>query len=213
LEILKIFMKSLKRIIFTILGAVALLTSISFSLLALLHPLMGNRVFHWHFLLGLPIYFVMFRYGKKWLLNEIDLNIFPVKSDDPIMQKAISEAREKIPYFLDTLKQQKYQCYIKFPMKYADRRIEHIWAIAHAVENNEVISTLANDPVYSHVIESERLRIPVAEIEDWQIHKNEEEWQGGFTSLATAQILRKEGYSIMAKDKKVLKKLAKCSST
>lgn len=128
----------------------------------------------------LPIILLHYWQGKP------DPAVMAVDVDDPIMQAHIARATAQLPRFIDGLQRGEWAAYIKFPYAF-DGEIEHVWGEAHAYQDGEFVTSLASAPVGA-LPENlpPRLRIPVAEIEDWTLTDAHGRSQGGYTLLATA---------------------------
>jgi len=143
-----------------------------------------------------------FSFALAWILTPFvllriwrakpGLETLPVDPDDPIMQEYIAISRNHLPRFINELAAGKLETYIKFPHSFGDE-IEHVWGLAHSCQNNEIITSIASDPV-GEIQEKDmgRLKISYNDVEDWMLINEKGEIQGGYTMLAMAKIYERE---------------------
>lgn len=120
------------------------------------------------------------------------LEVLLVDIDDPIMQEHIALSRKYLPRFIKGLEAGKQEAFIKFPHLFGDET-EHVWGVAHSYKDNEIIVSIASDPV-GEISEEDvgRLPVPLNKIEDWILTNEKGESQGGYTMLAMAKIYERD---------------------
>ena len=120
----------------------------------------------------------------------------PIETDDPLMKEAFDRAKREWHRFERGLAEGKREAFIKYPMKTGFGDNEHVWAIAHAIDNGHVVSTLASQPVGDDVeLKNERQRIRIEDVEDWMLMEDSGRMEGGFTQIAMAKIYKRDkGY-------------------
>ena len=120
----------------------------------------------------------------------------PIETDDPLMKEAFDRARREWHRFERGLAEGRREALIKYPMKTGYGDNEHVWAVAHAIDNGHVVATLASQPVGDEVeLKNERQRIRIEEIEDWLLIEDKGRMEGGFTQIAMAKIYKRDkGY-------------------
>ncbi len=119
----------------------------------------------------------------------------PIETGEPLMEAAMERARREFTRFERGLAEGKREALVKYAMKtgYCDN--EHVWAIAHAIDDGSIITSLASEPVGNVDVKVERKRIPLSEIEDWLLIGEDGRIEGGFTQIAMARIFQRDkGY-------------------
>lgn len=144
-----------------------------------------------------------FTYGLKWLLNRIDMDVFPVAQGSPEIQDAVGQAQATLGTLWYHLGQNRHECFIKFAIETRGGK-EHIWGIVHSrVEDQVVVSPMrrAAPPLTNH---GERFMVPVGDIEDWQVPVSPTEIRGGYSVAALAKVARAHGYTFSKADRRKL---------
>ena len=187
-------------------GLITLATGATLLVFALGQKVIApNRPFQWRPLFGGIVWgAISWKYGRKWLFNWITLDVMPVDPGDPAIALATQRARGTLNTLWGYLDQHRYQCYIKFPMQTKDGTFEHIWSIVHAREGDQLVVSLANEPVDEPNAPDARRTVSVSEIEDWQVMVSPTEVRGGYSIGALAEIAQARGYSISPSDRKML---------
>lgn len=127
---------------------------------------------------------------KLWPIKP-NLEALPIDIDDPTMQEHIGIARSKLDFFLEGLAAGKLEAYIKFPHQF-EGVVEHVWGVAHVKEDDFIVASLVSEPVGAMGEELlQRIKIKVADVEDWMLTDSKGISRGGYTILAMAKIYEK----------------------
>ncbi|MDX1508401.1 MAG: DUF2314 domain-containing protein [Woeseiaceae bacterium] len=120
----------------------------------------------------------------------------PIETDDPLMKEAFDRAKREWRRFERGLAEGKREALIKHPMKTGYGDNEHVWAVAHSIDDGHVVATLASQPVGDEAeIKNERQRIRIEDVEDWLLIEDGGRMEGGFTQIAMAKIYKRDkGY-------------------
>ena len=173
-------------------GVVALLVGLGFVWWALYASF---RLGEWGTLFALVpgAGFVLYGLGKMFPGQPPPI---PIETGEPLMEEAIQRARREWRRFERGLAEGKREALVKYPLKTGFGDNEHVWAIAHAIDNGEVVTSLSSEIVGNEVdVKVERQRIPVSEIEDWLLLDVSGRMEGGFTQIAMAKIYKRDrGY-------------------
>jgi uncharacterized protein YegJ (DUF2314 family) len=170
------------------------------------HWLSPGKAFHIRPLIGGLVLGSMFlSFGRRWLFNLIALDVMPVEEGNPEIARASQRAQANLSTFWNYLAQNRYECFVKFPMQTTDGQVEHIWAVVHSRADGSVVVSLANNPVDQPRDASDRRVISVNDIEDWQVVISDSETRGGYSIGALERIARSQGYRLSRADKKRLR--------
>jgi len=119
-----------------------------------------------------------------------------IETGEPLMESAIQTAQATLDRFKSGLAEGKREALVKYAMKtgYADN--EHVWAVAHTVDGDNVVTTLMSEPVGGDAdVSNERTRVPLADVEDWLLVDGSGRMEGGFTQIAMAKVFKRDrGY-------------------
>jgi len=116
----------------------------------------------------------------------------PIDIDDPLIQKLIEKSRSEIDRLTQGLDEEKKEAYVKFPYKFGDE-IEHVWGTVHYIKEDYVLVSLDSLPVGEvPEIATGRLKVKLAEIEDWMLVDNDGKTYGGYSILGLAKIYTRE---------------------
>lgn len=120
----------------------------------------------------------------------------PIETGDPLMEAAIQRARREMNRFKAGLAEGRREALIKYALKTGFGDNEHVWAVAHSIDDDAVIVTLMSEPVGDDAeIKNERTRVSLAEVEDWLLIDDNGRMEGGFTQIAMAKIYKRvKGY-------------------
>jgi uncharacterized protein YegJ (DUF2314 family) len=162
-----------------------------FPAYALLHPFLGEDwaagVAIFLMYIGFPA--LMLRLWKTYP----PLEAVPIEPNDPTMAEHVQRAKREFDRFKKGIQEGRKNAFVKYPVSTRDGT-EHVWGIAHALNGDEVIVSLASTPV-GNLADAEsrdsRNSVPVAEIEDWLLVDNAGKCEGGYTNLALAKIYRR----------------------
>lgn len=119
----------------------------------------------------------------------------PIETGEPLMEAAMERARREFHRFERGLAEGKQEALVKYAMKTGYGDNEHVWAIAHSIDEGSVITSLMSEPVGDADMKVERKRIPVPDVEDWLLINEDQRMEGGFTQIAMAKIYKRDkGY-------------------
>ncbi len=118
-----------------------------------------------------------------------------IGNDEPLMDAAMERAQRELGRFKQGVAEGRKEALIKYAIKTGYGENEHVWAIAHAFDGDDVVTSLASQPVGQYDDKVERKRIPEKDIEDWILINDDESLEGGFTQIAMAKIYKRDkGY-------------------
>lgn len=118
-----------------------------------------------------------------------------IETGDPIMAAAMARAQRELDRFRKGVAEGRKNALVKYAMKTGYGENEHVWAIAHAFDGDEVVTSLASEPVGVAEQTPGRRRIAAGDIEDWLLIDDDETMEGGFTQVAMARIYKRDkGY-------------------
>lgn len=118
----------------------------------------------------------------------------PIDDDDPLMLEAMREARASL-HRLRPLSRGASQAWVKFQVRDAGGDVEHVWGSLEVVEDEHVVATWRM-PVVGGIELPDQKKLPLAEIEDWQVELPDGAIHGGFTTRAQIAIARRDGYPV-----------------
>jgi uncharacterized protein YegJ (DUF2314 family) len=148
---------------------------------------------------------VFISFGRRWLLNLIPLDVLPVEPGNPEIAEASRRAQATLATFWNYLAQNRYECFVKFPMQTTDGQAEHIWAVVHSRVEGSVVVSLVNTPVDDPRDAADRRVISVNDIEDWQVVISDAEIRGGYSIGALERVAKSQGYRLSRADQKRLR--------
>lgn len=125
--------------------------------------------------------------------NPANPPVIEIAPDDPRMQAAVAEARERWPEFVAAFENRgaDERFSVKAPFQ-DDEHMEFMWVEVTAVEGNLILGTLGNEPVnVSNVKLGQRVRVQIDELNDW-IFFRDDELHGGFTIKVFERIQKGE---------------------
>lgn len=138
--------------------------------------------------------------GSDQLLERLQLGnppVIQVANDDPRMQSAVQEARERFPEFQQAFQQSEddEQTFsVKAPITVGDNT-EYIWVTVTAIENGVIYGQLGNDPVNLGSLRcNDRVRVNIDSLNDW-LYTIDDGYEGGFTVKVLADIARQNSES------------------
>ncbi len=118
----------------------------------------------------------------KALQDSAPIPLLEVAPDDPRMRQAEQQARQTWPQFVEAFEQKRGSDFaVKAPITVEDNT-EFIWIEVTALEGDYIYGTLGNDPVdLGQLKYGSRVRVPVAELNDWVYFDPEGNLVGGYT--------------------------------
>ena len=91
----------------------------------------------------------------------------PIETGEPLMEAAMERARREFDRFARGLAEGKREALVKYAIKTGYGENEHVWGIAHAIDDGAVVTSLMSEPVGDADVKVERQRLPIDEVEDW----------------------------------------------
>jgi uncharacterized protein YegJ (DUF2314 family) len=176
-------------------GLVALIVGALMLAMAFVHPWLEHpHRFHiGPFLGGLLLGSLFISYGRRWLLNEVDLDVLSIDPADPLLLEAKVEAQAALASFRAYLAENRYECFVKIPVATISGANEHIWASVHTEKDGHFIVSLANDPVEDLPVTDARFAVPPEVVEDWRVMLSPSHGKGGFSFRAMRAVVRSRG--------------------
>jgi uncharacterized protein YegJ (DUF2314 family) len=106
-------------------------------------------------------------------------------SDDPVMNAAIAEARENLPYFLDIaagadLSQGGFL--VKQAVPVGGDSYEHIWVMVESVDGETLDGYYANEPNDFDASAGDPVTVAMGEISDWSFYDAQGLMKGNYTT-------------------------------
>lgn len=118
-----------------------------------------------------------------------------IETGDPIMTVAMEQAQREFTRFKAGLQEGKKEALVKYALETGYGEKEHVWAVAHSIDDGAVICTLASEPVGDVEVKTERTRVAKSDVEDWLLVDDQGTMEGGFTQIAMAKIYKRDkGY-------------------
>ncbi len=109
------------------------------------------------------------------------------------MLECIERSRREFARFKAGLAEGRKNAFVKYPVT-TKQGTEHVWGVAHALDGDRAIVSLANTPV-GELTDAElrdlRSSVPLSDIEDWLLVRKDGKCEGGYTHLALAKIYRR----------------------
>lgn len=121
------------------------------------------------------------------------LPLVEVDPDDPLLQKAVAEARARWPEFVSAYEQGAGEAFsVKAPVTVADNT-EYIWLSVTAIEGDRIYGTLDNDPGnLGRLKRGSKVSVAVADLADWMYISTKKRLVGGFTLAAVSKAWRRK---------------------
>lgn len=127
------------------------------------------------------------------LLQTATLPVVKVDSEDPLLQKAVAEARARWPEFVSAYEQRAGELFaVKAPVT-AGYNTEFIWLSVTAIEGDRIYGTLDNDPAnLGKLKHGSKVCVAVADLADWMYINPKKQLVGGFTLVAVSKASRRK---------------------
>lgn len=120
--------------------------------------------------------------------------------DDPLLVKAMSDAKASIGEFLSLARARPDTTVVKLHFVSNSDQVEHLWAELVEVQSDDQLKVRLITPPVTHSGELDRLYVcKVSEIEDWQARDEGNKIRGGFTQRAMFAIARRDGVKLPKK--------------
>lgn len=126
------------------------------------------------------------------LVETATLPFIAVEEDDPLLQKAVAEARARWPEFVSAYERRAGESFsVKAPVTVGDNT-EFIWISVTALEGGRIYGTLDNDPVNLGQLKcGSKVFVPVADVADWMYLDPQRGAVGGFSVKAVWKAARR----------------------
>jgi uncharacterized protein YegJ (DUF2314 family) len=136
----------------------------------------------------------------RWRSPRPEFPPLPTAPDEPLLIKAMADAKATLPQFLALARARPDTAIVKLRFVSNSNQVEHLWAeVLEVVADDELKVRLVTPPV-SHTGELDRLyTCRLSEIEDWQARDAQGKIHGGFTQRAMYAIARREGVKLPKK--------------
>ncbi len=149
-------------------------------------PAVGGLV-----LIGWPA--LMFAlYGRFTLRPTVDDAVTPIAPDDPLWVAALRKARDSIPLLRELQIAHKGEIAVKFPFRTDKDVTEHLWGRLLDLRERDLWLTVLTPPIAHDGIPPEHLKVPLADLEDWQLELPDGKIRGGFSTKAQMEVYRRD---------------------
>lgn len=126
------------------------------------------------------------------LTEPASLPVVRIDDDDPQMQAAVGEARQRWPEFLQAFNSGQGENFaVKAPVSSGDRT-EFIWIEVTSISAETISGTLGNDPANLPGLQlGSTVSVPLKDLNDW-VYLTGEEMHGGFTMKVLQDAMQKK---------------------
>lgn len=131
-------------------------------------------------------------YGRFTLRPTVDDAVTPIAPDDPLWVAALQKARETIPLLRELHLEHEGEIAVKFPFRTDKGETEHIWGRLLDLRERDMWLTVLTPPIAHEGIRPEHLKVPLADLEDWQLDPSDGKIRGGFSTKAQLEIYRRD---------------------
>jgi uncharacterized protein YegJ (DUF2314 family) len=136
----------------------------------------------------------------RWRYPKPDYAPLETKPDDPLLMKAMDDARKSLSEFRTLLSEPRESALIKLHFVSSSDQVEHLWAEVVEVINPQELGVRLVTPPVTHSGELDRLhRCTFEDIEDWQVRDSNGKVHGGFTQRAMFAIAKRDGIKLPKK--------------
>ncbi len=132
-------------------------------------------------------------FGRFSLRPNVDDIATPIAPDDPLWVKALQRSRETIPLLRELQVQHKGEIAVKFPFQTDTGATEHLWGRLLDLRERDMWVTVLTPPIAQKGVPPQHLKVPVADMEDWQLDLPDGKVRGGFSTRAQILIYKREG--------------------
>ncbi len=153
------------------------------------------------FQLAVPIAFLIV--GWRWLRYQ-GPGIEETRPDlsCPELAESVQHAKQAMPYFLEQVRKNIDNAFVKFPMKTERGLTEHIWAYVHSYQEGKFNVSLANKPIDPSESQLGRRDVLIEDVEDWQIMERDGRIRGAFSLIALFRYRENRGCRLSPKMRK-----------
>ena len=136
----------------------------------------------------------------RWRYPKPDFAPLETKPDDPLLMKAMDDARMSLSDFRARLSEPRESALIKLRFVSSTEQVEHLWAEVVEVISQQDLGVRLVTPPVTHSGELDRLhRCTFEDIEDWQVRDSHGKLHGGFTQRAMFAIAKRDGIKLPKK--------------
>jgi uncharacterized protein YegJ (DUF2314 family) len=130
----------------------------------------------------------------RWRSPRPEFPPLQTNPDDPLLLKAMADAKASLPEFLSLARARPDTGLVKLYFVSSSNQVEYLWAEVLEVVNDDELKVRLVTPPVTHSGELDRLYIcQFSEIEDWQVRDGDDKIHGGFTQRAMFAIARRDG--------------------
>jgi hypothetical protein len=115
----------------------------------------------------------------------------PIDPKDPLWRLSTSRAQATFAVMKELFSDKSLQVLVKYPMTPASGQREHVWGLLIDLSDSEMKVTLETPPVTGDQTPPKDLKVPVNELEDWQVQLPDGKIRGGFTTQAQMSIAKR----------------------
>lgn len=160
-----------------------------------------RRNYHTILQIAVPLWMVWL--GWKWLTDQgIGLEALPVDADCDEWHEGVERARYSMNLFLTEVDRNIDGAFVRFPFRMPDGTIEHVWAYVHSFRNGAFNVSIPEVAQEEAGPSSNRPDVPLEEVEDWMIIRDDGRVAGAFTEIAQIQRYEASGRRLSKKMKK-----------
>jgi hypothetical protein len=150
-------------------------------------PALGGLV-----LIGWPaLMFALF--GRFTLRRPIDEVATPISDDDPLWVASRERARQNLPLLRTLQLEHGGEIAVKFPFVTDTGTREHVWGRLLDLRERDMWVTVITPPLSHKGVPPQHLKVPVDDLEDWQLDLPDGKIRGGFSTMAQINIFRRDG--------------------
>lgn len=152
-----------------------------------------------HIFAGVAVFAGVYAFAR-WRSSNPQFPPLETKPDDPLLLKAMADAKASLPEFLSLARARPDTAVVKLYFLSNSDQVEHLWAeMLEVVSDDELKVRLITPPV-THSGKLDRLyTLNIDELEDWQARDAGDKIRGGFTQRAMFAIAKRDGVKLPKK--------------
>lgn len=117
----------------------------------------------------------------RWRASHTAIRPLEIADDDPLMVEAMAEAHRTVDRLRELASRYPTTTHVKIRFQSASGNTEYLWAELRELREQDMEVFLVNLPV-THSERVERLRtVPLDDLADWQVEKEDGRFEGGGT--------------------------------
>jgi len=121
----------------------------------------------------------------------------PILEGDPGFAKAVARARATVDLMRSLYQGPESGMAVKYPVTTDEGTVEHVWGYLLELTDDSMTVSLETAPV-ARFKATPPFRVPLAELEDWQLLLPDGAVRGGFTTQYQIELTRSRGMPIPA---------------